>query len=377
MQRKYFGTTSDGIPVHIFHLESQSGVAVRVMEYGASLVSIETPDRYARTGPIVLGYDELSGYLGADSPLGSAPNASVNSSLNSSLSSSLNSSLSSSLNSSLNTGRAPACGATLGRYAGRIGDGAFRLSGSLHTVSKDDGSDRPGAGAAGLHRAVWWGEALSEGVRFHYRSPAGAEGYPGALDCSVEYRLGSEGELRLDYRATTDAPTVLDLTSQIYFNLNDAGRSPVIDHELTISADEIVETDRNGVPTGHFQRIVGSTLDFSSAKRLGEHAERPERPHNSTGPFYLLRRGAKTLRAVARISDPVSGRSLEVSTTQPGVSIASGSALRPKHGHKLYGLCLCPQNLPDAPNHRHFPSPGLAPGSAYHQTTVFRFGNDR
>jgi len=180
MQRKYFGTTSDGIPVHIFHLESQSGVAVRVMEYGASLVSIETPDRY-----------ELSGYLGADSPLGSAPNASVNSSLNSSLSSSLNSSLSSSLNSSLssslnsslssslnsslNTGRAPACGATLGRYAGRIGDGAFRLSGSLHTVSKDDGSDRPGAGAAGLHRAVWWGEALSEGVRFHYRTAARPE----------------------------------------------------------------------------------------------------------------------------------------------------------------------------------------------------------
>jgi aldose 1-epimerase len=274
MQRKYFGTTSDGIPVHIFHLESQSGVAVRVMEYGASLVSIETPDRYGRTGPIVLGYDELSGYLGADSSLGSAPNASVNSSLSTSLS------------TSLNTGRAPACGATLGRYAGRIGDGAFRLSGSLHTVSKDDGSNRPGAGAAGLHRAVWWGEALSEGVRFHYRSPAGAEGYPGALDCSVEYRLDSEGELRLDYRATTDAPTVLDLTSQIYFNLNDAGRSPVIDHELTISADEIVETDREGVPTGHYQRIVGSTLDFSSAKRLGEHVERPERSQNGTDPFY-------------------------------------------------------------------------------------------
>ncbi len=341
MQRKYFGTTSDGIPVHIFHLESASGVAVRVMEYGASLVSIETPDKYSSTGPIVLGFDRLSGYLESDA----TPYA--------------------------------ACGATLGRYAGRIGDAAFRLSGRLHTVSNGDGPDRLRAGAAGLHRAVWWGEALSEGVRFHYRSPAGAEGYPGALDCSVEYRLNANGELRLDYRATSDAPTVVDLTSRIYFNLNDAGRSPVVDHELTIAADEIVETDRDGIPTGHFQRIGGSALDFSSARRLNEHAERAERTHNGTDLCYVLRRGAGSLRVVGRVSDPVSGRSLEVFTTQPGVSIVSGSTLHPNHGQEPYGLCLSPQNLPDAPNHRHFPSPGLAPGGAYHQTTVFRFTNDR
>lgn len=345
MQRKYFGTTGDGIPVHIFRLESASGIGVEVMEYGASLVSIETPDRNGKFGPIVLGFDVLSDYLG------SGPGADLD-------------------------GDA-AHGATLGRYAGRIGDAAFRLSGDLHAVAKGHGRSRLDARALGLQRAVWWGEALNEGVRFHCRSPAGAEGYPGAIDCSLEYRLDAEGELRLDYRATTDAPTVVDLTNQIFFNLNDAGRTPIGDHELMIAADEIVETDREGIPTGHFQRIVGSSLDFGSARKLAGFVGRGDLARSEVNPSYVLRKTAEALRVVGRIRDPATGRSLEMSTTQPGVSLDIGSMLGSIHGRQSHGLCLRPQNLPDAPNHRHFPSPELTPGNVYQHSTVLRFENDR
>lgn len=346
MRRKYFGTTSEGIPVHIFDLESASGVAVQVMEYGASVVSIETPDRDGRTGPIVLGFDELAGYL-EPNPLEPNP-----------------------------LDPNPPLGATLGRYAGRIGGAAFRLSGTLHRVSRGAGPRQPHGGAAGLHRAVWWGEALSEGVRFHYCSPAGEEGYPGALDCSVEYRLDPAGDLRVDYRATTNALTVVDLASQIYFNLSDGGRTAIFDHELMIAADEVVEVDREGIPTGHFLSVDGSALDFTSARRVGGRIGNLDLSPDGYDHCYVLRQSTETLRAVAWICDPESGRSLEVSTSQPGIRFENGSALRPRRGRQPYGLCLCPQNLTDAPNHRHFPSPRLAPGSSYEQTNVFRFRSE-
>jgi aldose 1-epimerase len=367
MQRKYFGTTSNGIPIHIFHLESASGVTVRVMEYGASLVSIETPDEHGRAVPIVLGFDALSGYLEAS---GTGVGGDVREDVHIGLCKDHPAETS-------HTIYHPSHGAVLGRYAGQIGDAAFRLSGRLHSVSNLGLPRRSHAKATGLDRAVWWGEALSEGVRFHYRSPAGAEGYPGAVDCSVEYRLDARGELRIDYRGTTDDLTVIDLTSQIFFNLNDAGRSSVRDHELTIASDEIVEVDRDGAPTGHFRRITGSPLDFGSAKRLagrGDDASASNQTDNQADPFYVLRKSAESPRVVARVCHPPSGRWLELSTTQPGLCFEIGTTLASKHGRQSHGLCLRPQNLPDAPNHRHFPSPRLTPGSPYHQSTLLRFG---
>lgn len=337
MRRMHFGTTSTGIPIHVFQLESSSGVCVSVMEFGAAVVSIETPDREGRLGPIVPGFENLAPYLEHSYPQTT----------------------------------------TLGRYAGRVGSTELlpRYP-SAQEARTADGCSAPyklHRIASCLHSAVWWGEALGEGVRFHYCSPEGEEGYPGKLDCSVEYRLDPAGSLRVSHRATTDANTVVDLVGRIYFNLRDGGRSSVLDHELAIAAEETVEVDRTGLPTGHFLTVEGSSLDFRSPRSIGDEIPGSSRPRGDYDDCYVLRHRGKNTAAVVRLRDPISGRNLELVTTQPGLRLET----RPATGSdsRRLSLGLCPQNFPDAVNHRHFPSPQLTPGSFYDQTTVYRFWN--
>ena len=334
MRRMYFGTTPTGVPIHVFRLESSAGVSVSVMELGAAVVSIETPDRKGRVGPIVPGFDNLAPYLEATHPQS----------------------------------------ITLGRYAGRVGDRPLRSQLELRVLDGPGAPHKLHRNAAGLNCPVWWGEALSEGVRFHYSSPEGEDGYPGKLECSVEYRLDQAGSLRVTHRATTDARTVVDLASQIYFNLRDGGRSSVLGHELSIAADEIVEVDREGIPTGHFLPVAGSSMDFRSAREVGAENRASNRPRGDYDDCYVLRRPSSSMRAVARLRDPGSGRNVELATTQPGIRFETSAA--PGSEERKLSLCLCPQNFPNAANHRHFPSPELAPGSFYDQTTVYRFWNE-
>ena len=340
MRRMYFGTTSTGVPILIFRLESSSGVVVSVMEFGAAVVSIETPDREGRLGPIVPGFDHLAPYLEQIQPQTT----------------------------------------TLGRYAGRVLDTTLLPQDPSppepHALDRHETPYKLHRTASGFHNTVWWGEALSEGVRFHYCSPEGEEGYPGKLDCSVEYRLDHAGNLRVAHRATTDACTVVDLASRIHFNLRDGGRSSVLDHELEIAAEEIVEVDRTGIPTGHFWAVEGSLLDFRSPRRVGAEMWASSRPRGDYDDCYVLRHRGERMGVVVRLRDSISGRNLEIATTQPGIRLETRPATSSSSDSRRLSLGLCPQNFPDAANHRHFPSPALSPGSFYEQTTVYRFWHD-
>jgi aldose 1-epimerase len=336
MRRMDFGTTSNGIPIHVFHLESDVGVSVSVMEYGATVVSIETPDREGRPGPIVPGFGDLAPYLESASRQS----------------------------------------AVLGRDAGRVRGGGSLPGTEPLAADRHKGPYKLHKNASGLHRMVWWGEALGDGVRFHYTSPEGEEGYRGKLDFLVEYRLDSGGCLQVSHRATTNATTHVNLTSQIRLNLRDGGRSSIFDHELSIAADEVLEADREGVPTGHFLPVAGSMLDFRSPRTIGSGAVESERRRGDFDDCYVLRRSTTPIRPVARVRDPGSGRNVELATSQPGLRVDTGVNHGAGQDLDRFSLCLSAQNYPGAAHHRHFPTPQLAPGDIYEQTTVYRFWNE-
>lgn len=336
MQRMHFGTTSAGIPIHVFHLESSAGVSVRVMELGAAVVSIEIPDREGRPGPIVPGFDSLAPYLESTHPRS----------------------------------------AILGRYAGQVGDDSLPPGLEMQTLDEQKVPYKLHKNASGLHNMVWWGEALGEGVRFHYSSPEGEGGYPGKLECTVEYRLDQTGSLRVTQGATSDVRTVVDLASQIHFNLRDGGRSSVLDHELSIFAEEIVEVDREGIPTGHFLTVEGSALDFRSPRTIGGASWESSRPRGDYDDCYVLRRSNSSIRTVALLREPRSGRNLELATSQPGLRFGTSTTPGSGPDQGRQSLCLCPQNYPGAAYQHHFPSPELAPGTYYDQTTIYRFWNE-
>jgi aldose 1-epimerase len=350
MERQLFGSSPDGIPIHAFSIESPAGVRVCLMEYGATIVSIEAPDRTGEVGPITLGFDSLGGYL--------APH--------------------------------PFVGATIGRFANRIGGSHFHLAGSSHPLAPNEGRNHLHGGNGGLHRSVWWGEALGSGVRFHYKSPQGEEGYPGTLDCAVEYRLSDEGELSIRFSAETDAATVVNFTNHTYFNLCDGGEQSILDHEIEIVSNEVLETDRDGIPNGHFTRIEGSALDFSRMRRIGERIDELDSPRDGYDHCYVIAQDSHGTasgersnpekwdrpRTVARVRDPSSGRVLSLATTQPGLQFYSGNFLDGSPAAKRHGFCLETQHYPDSPNHSHFPATSLAPGERYEETAIYRFGID-
>jgi len=334
MERRLFGSSAEGIPIHIFTLESASGVRVRLMEYGASIVSIEAPDRFGGVGPVTLGFESLDDYLGAH----------------------------------------PFVGATIGRFANRIGGSYFEISGVPHPLSANEGVHHLHGGDSGLHRSVWWGEALGQGVRFHCTSPKAEEGYPGNLECSVEYRLSDRGELKIGYSAITDAPTVVNFTNHTYFNLLDGGRHAILDHEIEIASDEVLEMDACGIPTGYFVPIEGSALDFEQMRRIGERIEELTPHRGGYDHCYVVRGGAGPSKPVARVREASSGRTLSVFSSQPGVQFYSGNSLAGIPAPRRHGFCLETQHYPDSPNHVHFPDTRLEPGRRYDESVTYHFG---
>jgi len=345
VQEQPFGTEG-GRPVHLYTLTNAHGVEISAMNYGGIIVSIRVPDRKGEFADIVLGHEKLEGYT---------PNP-------------------------------PYIGAIVGRYANRIANGTFTLDGKTYTLPKNDGPNTLHGGTdKTFNKVVWDGEALKgkTGVAFSYVSHDGDDGFPGNVKLKVTYTLTDSNELVIDYEATTDKATPINLSQHSYFNLAGEGTSDILNHEIMINADRFTPVDKNLIPTGELRPVKGTPFDFTTSTKIGARIEDPYDQmvlgHGYDHNWVLNRKG-DGLSLAARVYEPTSGRVLEVSTTQPGVQFYTGNFLdgtvTGKQGHVYkhrYGLCLETQHFPDSPNHPDFPSTILKPGETFHSKTVFKF----
>jgi len=337
-----FGKMRDGTAVRLFTITNASGSTVRITTYGAAVVSLKVPDRSGNLGDIVLGFDSIDGYLGND----------------------------------------PFFGAIVGRYANRIHGAAFSLDGTQYKLVANERGNML-HGGHGFDKVVWTGAKADENsVEFVYLSKDGDQGFPGNLTAHVRYSLSDANELTIDYSATTDKDTVVNLTNHSYFNLAGAGNGEVLNHELTIDADQYLAADAAGIPTGEFVDDAGTPFDFREAHQIGERiAADDEQLRFARGydrNFVLNKRDG--LRLAATVYEPTRGRVMEIRTTEPGLQFYSGNGLNGaivgKDGKKYArhgAFCLEPQHYPDSPNHPEFPTTELKPGETYHSMTVYKF----
>ncbi|MDZ7338104.1 MAG: galactose mutarotase [candidate division KSB1 bacterium] len=347
ISRQHFGTTPDGQEVELFTLTNSRGLKAGVITYGGIVVSLEVPDRNGTLADVVLGYDNLDDYL-KDSPY---------------------------------------FGSLIGRYGNRIGRARFVLDGTEYTLAANDGPNHLHGGLRGFDKVVWKGEPVREknavGVRLWYLSPDGEEGYPGNLSAQVTYRLTEENELRIDYEATTDKPTVVNLTHHSYFNLAGQGNGDILGHVLQINADRFTPADAELIPTGELRDVEGTPLDFRRPVAIGARINADDEQLRCGRGYdhnFVLNSGGGSLALAATVYEPNSGRLMEVFTTEPGLQFYSGNFLDGHHvgkGRKVYGhrtgFCLEAQHFPDSPNKPQFPSVVLRPGETYRQTTIYRF----
>ena len=346
-----FGTTPDGRAVELFTLTNAHGIEVRAMTYGATIVSIKTPDRDGHLGDIALGFDSLSGYLT----------------------------------------ESPYFGAVVGRYGNRIAKGRFTLDGTIYHLATNNGPNHLHGGVKGFDKEVWTGVPFQSdsgvGVAFSYTSPDGEEGYPGTLSAHVRYTLTNDDQLVVNYEATTDKATPLNLTQHTYFNLTGNASRDILDHEIQIDADSMTPVDSTLIPTGVIAPVEGTPFDFRTPTAIGARIGQDNEQLKFAGGYdhnFVLRRSGPGLVPAAHVVDPTSGRTLDVLTTQPGLQFYSGNFLDGTikgkggqvYGHR-FGFCLETQHYPDSPNHPNFPSTILRPGEEYQSTTVFRFGVEK
>ncbi|MBM4071526.1 MAG: galactose mutarotase [Planctomycetes bacterium] len=343
-----FGKTAAGEAVEIYTLKNASGMTVKLMTLGATVVELHVPDKNGKTADVNLGFDSVAGYQSEDNQY---------------------------------------FGCTTGRVANRIGKGKFTLDGKEYQLAINNGKNHLHGGIKrSLDKVIWKAEKVKSdagsAVRFSYTSPDGEENYPGKLDIVVTYTLTDKNELKIDYVATTDKATPVNLANHLYFNLSGGGAATVLAHELQVHADKYVPTDDELIPTGKIEPVAGTAFDFNKMTRLGARIE----PLYKTGAMgydlsYILRkRDVKT--AAARLRDPASGRTLTVYTDQPALQVYTGNFLKGQKGKygKTYtqrsAICLETGFLPDAVNHPNFPSIILRPGETYRQTCVYAFANE-
>jgi len=346
LQTQPFGT-QDGRPITLYTLTNSHGVEVRTMNYGGIILSMRMPNRKGQLADVVLGHDTLEGYV---------PNP-------------------------------PYIGALIGRYGNRIANGTFTLDGKTYTLPKNDGPNTLHGGVKRtFDKVVWDGAPLKggkAGVTFTYLSKDGEEGFPGNVKVKVTYTLNDENELVIDYEATTDKATPINLTQHSYFNLAGEGTSDILNHEIMISADRFTPVDKNLIPTGELRAVKGTPLDFTTPMKIGaridDNYEQLLLGHGYDHNFVINRQG-DGMALAARVYEPTSGRVLEVSTTQPGVQFYTGNFLdgtvTGKQGHvykRRYAFCLETQHFPDSPNHPEFPSTILKPGDTFQSKTIFKF----
>ncbi|MFN2571817.1 MAG: aldose epimerase family protein [Gemmatimonadales bacterium] len=350
VSRAPFGKLPDGRDVELFTLTNAHGIEIRVMTYGAIITAIYTPDRQGRRADIVLGFDSLAGYL-ADSPY---------------------------------------FGALVGRYANRIAGGHFTLDGATYTLARNNGPNSLHGGLRGFDKVLWSADVVRSdtgvGVRLRYVSPDGEEGYPGTLQVQVTYTLTAHDELIVDYDATTDKATPVNLSQHTYWNLHGAGRGDILDHVLTLKAARYTPVDSTLIPTGALAPVAGTPFDFRTGAAIGARIDGTDEQlrfgHGYDHNWVLDdHRGApNALAHAARLVDPVSGRALDISTTEPGIQFYAGNFLdgtiKGKGGHAYEhrgALCLETQHFPDSPNHANFPSTILRPGQRYRSRTIVTF----
>jgi aldose 1-epimerase len=346
IEREPFGEAVDGRAVELYTLTNGNGLRARIATYGATLVSLEVPDRHGACGDIVLGFDSFEPYLTEH----------------------------------------PYFGSVIGRYANRIRGGKFTLNGNIHQLPCNDGTNHLHGGPLGFHRVIWNAQASGSTsdpqLTLTYHSSSGEQGYPGNVNVELSYTLTQRNELMLDYTATTDAPTIINLTHHAYFNL--AGAGTILDHELQLFAYTFLPVDEALIPLGEMRRVEDTPFDFTTATAIGARINAPHEQlmiargydHN-----WVLKKSTADCALAGEIHEPVTGRSMTVHTTQPGVQIYSGNFLDgslrgknrvayPKHA----GFCFETQHFPDSPNRSSFPSTVLEPGATLRERTVYRFG---
>jgi aldose 1-epimerase len=345
IKKESFGQTADGTPVHLYTLTNDRGLEVKITNYGGIIVSVITPDRAGKPGDVTLGFDTLAEYVE----------------------------------------KSPYFGCITGRFANRIAQGKFTLNGVEYTLPQNNGPNSLHGGLKGFDKVVWSAVDFENdrgvGLTLTYLSPDGEEGYPGKLSVTVIYTLTNDNELKLDYAATTDQPTVVNLTNHAYFNL--AGTGDILGHELLLKADKITPIDDTLIPTGDLRSVAGTPLDFRQPTAVGARIEQDDEQLRLAGGYdhnFVLDNLDGKLVLAARVKEPTTGRVLEVYTTEPGIQFYSGNFLdgtiTGKGGtvfHKRTGFCLETQHYPDSPNQPSFPSTALNPGEKYSQTTIFKF----
>ncbi len=344
--KQLFGKTADGKPVDIYTLTNTKGMEARIMTYGGIIVSLKTPDRNGKFADVELGFDSLDPYLKGH----------------------------------------PFFGALVGRYGNRISKGKFKISGKEYSLLVNNGENHLHGGALGFDKKVWTAKSgkSTEGqtLELKYTSADMEEGYPGKLDVTVVYTLTNDNALKIDYTAKTDKATHVNLTNHSYFNLAGAGNGDILGHEMMINAYQATKVDKGLIPTGEIVNIKGTALDFTAPTKIGDRIDSTEEQmvwgfgydHN-----YVINGGGKSLMLAARVHEPMSGRVMEVLTTEPGVQFYTGNHLAVPAGKggkpypKRSGFCLETQHYPDTPNRPEFPTTLLKPSQTYHTTTVYKF----
>jgi aldose 1-epimerase len=347
MQKQAFGKTDDGQQMDLYTLTNKNGREVSITNFGGTVVSIKVPDKDGKIADVVLGYDDASGYQGGKAFLGT----------------------------------------TVGRYGNRIAKGKFMLDGKTYTLPLNDGPNTLHGGLKGFNQKVWTAKDVSgpagQALQLTYLSKDGEEGFPGNLSVKVTFTLAENNQLKIDYSATTDKDTVLNLTNHSYFNLAGQGEGDILGTELTLHASRFTPVDSTLIPTGELRSVTGTPLDFTKSTAIGSRIEQDDEQlkfgkgydHN-----WVVDGTPGTLRLAAKAYDPRSGRVLEVWTTEPGIQFYTGNFLDGTiHGkdgkvyNRRYAFCLETQHFPDSPNHPKFPTTELKPGGKYHSTTVFAF----
>jgi len=347
IKKRPFGQTDDMRGVDLYTLTNANGTEVRITNYGATLVALTVADRNENPGDVILGYDSLEEYINGSNYFG----------------------------------------CIAGRYANRIAGGRFRLNDTDYVLAQNDGGNHLHGGIHGFDKAIWQAREMDNddgpGLELTYLSQDGEEGYPGNLSVTVIYTLTDKNELRIDYSAGTDKPTVVNLTNHTYFNLAGAGSGDILDHELTINADRFTPVDTSLIPTGELRSVRGTPLDFTRPMVIGARIDQDHEQllvakgydHN-----WVLNKDVDGPCLAARALERDSGRTLEVYTTQPGIQFYSGNFMEDRIAAKagqIYlhrgGFCLETQHFPDSPNRPDFPSTVLDPGSRYEHTTIYKF----
>jgi aldose 1-epimerase len=347
MEKQKFGTLPDGREVQRFILKNKNGIEVHVINYGGIITHLKAPDKNGTLEDIVLGYDSVEGYLK----------------------------------------ESPFFGALIGRYGNRIGKGKFTLEGKEYTLVQNNNGQHLHGGTKGFDKVFWEIQPLNsekgQALRLSYLSKDMEEGYPGNLNVTVDYTLTDDNDLKIDYSATTDKKTVINLTQHTYFNLSGNAKRDILDHVLTLHSDEYIPVDKTLIPTGKLAPVNGTPFDFNTPTPVGQRINEKHEQLQIAGGYdhcWVLA-GKDSVKSAGSLYDPTTGRLVEVLTTEPGIQFYSGNFLTGSitgkggvvYKHR-YGLCLETEHFPDSPNQPQFPSVELRPGETYKTQTIYRFG---